>query len=108
MLRFTGKVGLLLIAGFMFSPSIADAGPKHCPPGLAKKGSCTPPGLQKKYGRGDSLHGIRYRVLRHDRFDLPRPRPGEIYIETGGRIYLLAEATQRVIEALNLIDAATR
>jgi hypothetical protein len=39
---------------------------------------------------------------------LPAPREGQFYANIGGDIYLLAEATQRVIEAINLVDAATR
>lgn len=82
-------------------------GKKHCPPGLAKKGSCTPPGLRKVWKRGDVIpRDYGYRVIVHEDFGLRRPGIGEVYIETGGRIYLLAEATQRVIEAINLIDAA--
>jgi len=84
-------------------------GQKHCPPGLAKKGSCIPPGQRKHWTVGDYIPGdVHYRRLFWDEHDLPRPRPGYIYAEIGGDIYLLAEATQRVIEAINLVDAATR
>lgn len=81
----------------------------HCPPGLAKKGSCVPPGHQKKWNKGDRIpDGTEYRVIvRYGDHRLPKPRAGEIYIETGRDIYLIAEATKRVIEAVNLIEKAT-
>lgn len=81
----------------------------HCPPGLAKKGSCIPPGQQKKWHKGDRIPDeVNYRVIvRYDDYHLPQPRPGQVYIETGRDIYLIAEATKRVIEAVNLIEKAT-
>lgn len=99
--------------GLGFAGGMADAmagGPKHCPPGLAKKGSCTPPGQQKKWHKGDRIpRDVEYRVIAdHDRYRVRRPDQGEVYIEIGGDIYLIAEATKRVIEAVNLIDAATK
>ena len=82
---------------------------KHCPPGLAKKGSCTPPGLRKHWVRGDHIpHDVVYHRVYYDEYRLPRPQPGYFYVNIGGDIYLLAEATKRVIEAINLVDAATR
>lgn len=85
-------------------------GPNHCPPGLAKKGSCVPPGQQKKWSKGDRIpDDVHYRVIvRYDDYRLPRPWPGHVYIETGRDIYLIAEATKRVIEAVNLIEKAGR
>jgi hypothetical protein len=102
----------LLVALSAFSvatiPPSASAGQKFCPPGLANKG-CIPPGQRKKWARGDYVpHDVRYRRVHHDEYFLPRPRTGEFYANIGGDIYLLAEATKRVIEAINLIDAATR
>lgn len=104
-------VALPLAAGLMaVSPPEALAQPaKHCPPGLAKKGSCVPPGLRKQWNRGDRIpDDVDYRVIRYNDYELRRPAAGEVYIETGGRIYLMAEATKRVIEAINILDAATR
>ena len=91
-------------------PLPAMAGPKGCPPGLAKKGGpCIPPGLRKHWVRGDYIpHDVTYRRIYYDKYDLPAPRSGHFYASIGGDIYLLAEATQRVIEAINLVDAATR
>lgn len=88
----------------------ATAGSKlHCPPGLAKKGSCIPPGQRKHWVVGDYIPpDVVYRRVIWQDLGLPRPKPGYIYAEIAGDIYLLAEATQRVIEAIALVDAATR
>ena len=107
-----GVVGLsmLLITGAAPTSNTAIAGPKvkHCPPGLAKKGSCVPPGHRKKWYKGDRLpDDAEYREVYYDDYDLDRPDLGQIYIETGGQIYLLAEATKRIIEAINLVGAAS-
>jgi Ni/Co efflux regulator RcnB len=81
----------------------------HCPPGLAKKGSCIPPGHRKHWKAGEYIpRDVAYRRVRYGDYDLPRPQPGYIYADVGGDIYLLAEATRRVIEAVILVDAASR
>jgi len=99
--------GLALLTS---APGAMAGGPKHCPPGLAKKGSCTPPGHRKHWSKGDRIpDDVEIRVIvNHDRYRVRRPRDGEVYVEIGGDIYLIAEATKRVIEAINLVDAATR
>lgn len=99
----------LLAAAVIAGPAPAFAGgPKHCPPGLAKKGSCIPPGQRKKWYRGDRLPGdVHYRIIQYGDYGLRPPGSGQIYIETGGDIYLLAEATRRIIEAINLIGATS-
>jgi hypothetical protein len=90
-------------------PLPAAAGQKFCPPGLAKKGSCTPPGHRKHWVRGDHIpRDVEYRRVYYDEYQLPRPHTGHFYANIGGDIYLLAEATKRVIEAINLVDAASR
>ena len=84
-------------------------GKGHCPPGLAKKGSCIPPGHRKHWMAGDYIPAdVTYHRVIWQEMGLPRPKPGHIYAEIAGDIYLLAEATQRVIEAIVLVDAATR
>lgn len=85
-------------------------GPGHCPPGLAKKNPpCIPPGQAKKYAPGDIIYDWRrYDRIYYDDYGLRRPRRGHHYIRVGENIYLIAEATQRVVEAINLLDAATR
>ncbi len=59
--------------------------------------------------RGDHIpHDVVYHRVYYDEYRLPRPQLGYFYANIGGDIYLLAEATKRVIEAINLVDAATR
>lgn len=107
---WTIALGAMMGAALVVLPTgeATAGGKKHCPPGLAKKG-CVPPGQQKVWKRGDYIpRDYGYRVLYWDDYGLRRPRKGEVYIETGGRVYLLAEATQRVIEAINLAGAALK
>ncbi|GAB5471383.1 MAG: hypothetical protein Kilf2KO_44130 [Rhodospirillales bacterium] len=97
-------VATLALAMTLGGAGQVSADPKgFCPPGLAKKGACGH--IDYRYVRGD--HVVDYRIVDYRRYALRRPRSGQIYIETGGSLYLLAEATQRVIEAINLVDAAT-
>lgn len=60
MLKHVLTIGLI---GFTLSATASFAGPKHCPPGLAKKNpACVPPGQAKK--------GVNYDRDRDDeRFD---------------------------------------
>ncbi len=115
--RILCSVLLASVAAFSVAavPLPATAGPKGCPPGLAKKGSCIPPGHRKHHKhnkhwvRGDHIpHDVVYHRVYYDEYRLPRPQPGYFYASIGGDIYLLAEATKRVIEAINLVDATTR
>jgi hypothetical protein len=88
---------------------VAPAYGTHCPPGLAKKGSCIPPGHRKHWAAGDTIpRDVVYRRVHYYEYDLPRPQPGHFYANIGGDVYLLAEATKRVIEAINLVDLATQ
>lgn len=109
--------GLLLASVSAFAltsvPTPTEAGPPgrgFCPPGLAKKNpACMPPGLYKKYHRGDVIRDWRsYERLSYREYSLPRPGPGHHYIRIGRDAYLIAEGTQRVIEAINLFDAVGR
>lgn len=91
-------------------------GPPHCPPGHAKKGLCSPNGHGQghaghhRWHRGDHIpRDVDVRVIvHHDRYRVRPPERGQVYVDVGGEIYLIAEATNRVIEAVNLVDAATR
>lgn len=84
---------------------------QHCPPGLAKKGSCLPPGqLKKRYVVGHSLpHGVVY-VPEPDygRYELPPPPHGHVYGYVDGDLLLIAEATKRVVDAIVAVEAAAR
>ena len=104
----TGVAGAAVLAlSLSAAPAPASAGSGFCPPGLRDKG-CVPPG-QQKFHRGDHIPGH----VHYDRFDyhghgLPHPKKGHRYIRIGEDVYLIAEETQRVIEAVNLLDAAGR
>ncbi|HUS55672.1 MAG TPA: RcnB family protein [Thermohalobaculum sp.] len=109
-MRLIGGLSTALLAALMLvtTPPAATAGRKFCPPGLAKKG-CIPPGQRKKWGRGEYIpNDVVYHRVYYNEYHLPAPREDQFYAKIGGDIYLLAEATQRVIEAINLVDQATR
>ena len=62
------------------------AGSKGCPPGLAKKGSCIPPGLRKHWVRGDHIpHDVVYHRVYYDDYRLPRPQPHD-RVKDGDRL----------------------
>lgn len=113
--HYIGSTLLVTASAFVLAsaPQPAQAGPPgfgHCPPGLAKKNPpCMPPGLAKKYYPGDVVRDWRrYDRIYYRDYDLPRPAQGHRYIRIGNEVYLIAEATQRIIEAIGLLDAATR
>ncbi len=102
-------LGLLLgaCAGPHYGPTphrapVAHAPPPqaHCPPGLAKKGQCVPPGHQKRWQRGDVLpEYVRYRVLsRYRDYGFRHPPRGHVYIEVDGGIYLMAQSSRRIAQ----------
>lgn len=99
------RIFILAIMGMTLVASVpAQAQPKGCPPGLAKKANgCQPPGLAKKQGiyhRGDRIYGD-YVVLRDPgRHGLD---PGETYYRVGDRVYRVNRETR---EVLDLIGAA--
>ncbi|MEM7498750.1 MAG: RcnB family protein [Pseudomonadota bacterium] len=90
------------------------AGPKHCPPGHAKKGWCGGGGSNEAayrdgyrdgqrdaWRRGDRLPRERYVVIEDYRSrGYPRPAQGEIYVRAGGDIFLIAVGTGLILEAL--------
>ncbi|HSF94585.1 MAG TPA: RcnB family protein [Thermohalobaculum sp.] len=74
---------------------------QHCPPGLAKKGSCIPPGHRKHWSVGEYFpREIVYRRVYYYEYDLPRPRRGEFYAKVDDDVYLIAEATRLVVKAI--------
>lgn len=96
-------IAALLLGGISLGSGDAVATPKHCPPGHAKKGWCTPGG---PYALPP---GIRYRKIRDwDRYGLPRPRRGAIYVELDREVFLILEATREVLEAIGAVDRVLR
>ena len=83
----------------LVSPTLSDAKPKHCPPGHAKKGWCSPGSVYKL------PPGIRMQI--YDKWkdhDLRAPRRGERYVIVDNELFLILEATREVLEALGAID----
>lgn len=115
-MRLKNVIGGLLLAtvsAFALASGTgpAEAGPPGgCPPGLAKKNPpCIPPGQAKKFYRGEYIPDhVHYDIIRYDRYGLPPPPSGHSYVRIGRDAYLIAEGTQRVIEAINLFDAVGR
>lgn len=81
---------------------------RHCPPGLAKKhNGCLPPGQAKKWHRGDTLPD--YVVLQ----PLPQPvlvklRPAPVgtqYVRVDQDVFLISEASKKILDAVVLLSA---
>ena len=111
MISVLPRIALLATIGatMAFATPAVHAGPKSCPPGLAKKNNgCLPPGQAKKrYQVGQPLpSGVTFVPVTVG--SLPDPRPGEIYVEVDGDLLLMVEATRKVLEAFVAVDAATR
>lgn len=80
-----------------------------CPPGLAKKNpNCMPPGQYKKYGRGDIIpDSVMYYPLPHDLLLHLHPTPmGTRYVMVDRNVYLIAEGTKKVLDAMVLFSGA--
>lgn len=84
----------------------ASAGPKHCPPGLAKQDRCpagttaTPPGHQKQIDRARYERWSRWREAGLD----PAPS-GQIYVVRNGEVILVDETTYDVINVIGAVSA---
>jgi hypothetical protein len=97
----------VLIAAVITSLTVTAsvAGPKGCPPGLAKKAvPCVPPGQVKKWQVGAPLpRGIDYFVLDEDawrRMGLRRPAEGTRYVRVDNQVLRMNRATREVLEAI--------
>ena len=85
------------------TPLPAQAGPQHCPPGLAKKAvPCVPPGQAKKWQVGNRIPGgvPWYEVRDWDRYDLPAPPDGSRYVLIDNDLVRVAIATGVILEFL--------
>ena len=105
-MKTTTLFAALIAAGsFGFTGAAMAGGPKHCPPGLAKKG-CEPPGQAKKrYQVGQPLPAdvVYAPVTWQQRY--PAPPAGTTYARVDQDIVLIAEGTRRVIELIAIADA---
>ena len=79
----------------------------NCPPGLAKKNNgCLPPGQAKKYGIGDTLPDHVWRNLPRDLLGVLSPAPrGHKYVQADRDVFLINEASKRIIDAITLFSA---
>jgi len=88
-----------LLAGTVLAASwsMAQAQPRHCPPGLADKG-CVPPGQAKKWAVGQILPPDLVYVPA--RYHSPPP-PGTAYVRVDEDLLLITEATRRIVRILS-------
>ena len=111
MLRSTiaAALSIGILGGIAIQPAMA-GGPKHCPPGLAKKNNgCLPPGIAKKrYEIGQPVPSdVRIVYVPRDEYDrYPPIDDGYVYGRVDGDLLLIAEATRRVVDAVVAVDAA--
>ena len=108
------RLRTLLVAALSMSALLAtvpaEAQPKHCPPGLAKKNPpCVPPGqVGKSWNRGDRIYGDYILIPRDDwrRWDLRDYDDDSTYLRIDNQILRVARDTLIVIEAVRIIDNA--
>ena len=87
------------------------AGPKGCPPGLAKKSiPCVPPGQVRHWQVGEPLpRGIGYVVLDEDAWrdlGLRHPGDGSRYVVVDNQVLRVNRATREVLEAVVAVGRA--
>lgn len=95
-----------VVAASFFAAPVSASGPKHCPPGLAKKGNCSPPGqLKKRYQVGHALPSdVSYQPVQwQGRYQAPPA--GVVYGQVDGDVVLIAEGTRKVIELIGIANA---
>ncbi|MCV2870467.1 excinuclease ABC subunit A [Defluviimonas sp. WL0002] len=98
----------LILSLIAFSAVPAVAGPKGCPPGLAKKDpACVPPGLARKdWHRGDYVGDYDYHRIRYpDRYGLPPLRSGQRYLIVDDQILVVNEDTYTIVTVLRAVSA---
>lgn len=106
--RFTNLLIVALTLGVTGISAPADAQPKHCPPGLAKKNPpCVPPGqVNKSWTHGDRVHGDYVLIPRSEwqRLALRDYRDDSTYLRLDNQILRVARDTLTVIEAVRILD----
>lgn len=104
-----------LVLCTVLSSGVAQAAPKGCPPGLAKKTvPCVPPGQAKKarakapvyapeYRRGDVIRRGDFVVIRSpERYGL---RPNSTYFESKGYVFRVNRETREVLDFVGAAGA---
>lgn len=106
--RLSTLFAAALAVGIVGVSAPADAQPKHCPPGLAKKNPpCIPPGLAgKSWTSGDLIRGDYVLIPRSEwqRLALRDYRDGSTYLRVDNQILRVARDTLTVIEAVRILD----
>ncbi|WP_121061852.1 excinuclease ABC subunit A [Chachezhania antarctica] len=100
--RILRATAIGLATATLVVPAAVTAGPKGCPPGLAKKGSCTPPGLRSNHNdvyKGDRVDRDYIIIESPGRYGF---EPGYDYYRYGGQVYQMDRQTR---EVLNVIGA---
>ncbi len=101
------SLAALTLAAMSLLAVPAVAGPKGCPPGLAKKAvPCVPPGQAKRWIVGERLPiDTPWHELREwKQLGLPDPLDGSRYIRVDNEVLRVAIATGIVLEAIGLLD----
>lgn len=104
-MRILSISAVVLVMAGLSAPVMA--GPKGCPPGLAKKAvPCVPPGQAKAWVLGERLPADTpwYELRDWRQLGLPKPDDGSRYVRVGSEILLVAIATGIVLEALGVIN----
>lgn len=93
------KLCALAAIALVAVPLSTGAAPKHCPPGHAKKGWCSP-------GSVYALPpGIRMQIFdRWREAGLRAPRSGQRYVIVDDELFLILEATREVLQALGAVS----
>jgi hypothetical protein len=91
--------------------NVAVAGPKGCPPGLAKKSiPCVPPGQAQKWQIGEPLpRGLDYLILGEEdwrQLGLGYPGKGNRYVMVDNQVLRMNRATREVLEAVEAVGRA--
>jgi hypothetical protein len=104
MIKMRNPVLPLLFAAAMGASALpAMAGPKDCPPGLAKKAvPCVPPGQVRTWQIGERIPGTTpwFELRDYDRYDLPAPPDGSRYVRIDNDLVRVAIATGVIVEYL--------
>jgi hypothetical protein len=88
-------------AALLAGPVLASPPHGHCPPGLAKKGSCTPPGQAKKMGIGQPVpSGAVYVIPQPVMSQLPPPPVGHRYAIVNNQVVLVSDSSQLIVNIL--------
>lgn len=93
----------VVAATLILPASAALAGPKGCPPGLAKKAvPCVPPGQVRNWQVGARIPTTTpwYELRDWDRYDLPAPPDGSRYVLIDNDLVRVAIATGIILEFL--------